>query len=171
MYNCLYILLYSQYIILLCTVSLYIVHSSFHSMLSITTRFCTDLQLRGGARAIVRLGLIVTVWSPSARSENVKGEEPTCTYNVCIWRDRHYKNLISYFITSQIHRYWNLSYLEMTLKIELHLEQMGAKRCTKFIFKKLLTRKKSAHHTVSVCLINAITKSSVELCKDIVKCF
>ena len=107
---------------LLCTVSLYIVHSNFHSMLSITTRFCTDLQLRGGARAIVRLGLIVTMWSPSARSENVKGEEPTCTYNVCIWRDRHYKNLISYFITSQIHRYWNLSYLEMTLKIKLHLE-------------------------------------------------
>lgn len=48
-------------------------------MVNSTTRFCADAQSRGSARAIPRLGLILTVWSPSARSENVTGEEPVYT--------------------------------------------------------------------------------------------
>lgn len=47
-----------------------------HTMLNPTTRFSADLQFRGGAWAIARSGLILTVWSPGARSGNVTGEEP-----------------------------------------------------------------------------------------------
>lgn len=55
-------------------------------MLNGTARFIADRQLRGGAWAITRLGLIKTVWSPGVRSENVTGEEPVLQKfrNVCI---------------------------------------------------------------------------------------
>ena len=56
-------------------------------MLNITKRSCTDLQFRGGARAITRLGLIPTVWSPGVRSENVTGEEPACVHIMCAFRE------------------------------------------------------------------------------------
>ena len=58
-------------------------------MLNSTTRFCADAQFRGSARAITRLGLILTVWSPGARSENVTGEEPVYTKFSIFWGMRN----------------------------------------------------------------------------------
>lgn len=104
----------------------HITKCDFQSILNITTRSCTDPQLRGGARAITRLGLIPTVWSPGARSENVTGEEPARVHIMCAFREMSI--YINQFLhTSHTHYYWKLLLSWSAVVNILHILKMALK--------------------------------------------